>query len=76
MFNIIRQKFYTNLPFINFCIGISAFTFQLTVLNPWHSTISSQFDQLHKQIQQNQQNQQNQQIQQIQQIQQKSTKST
>lgn len=42
MINKFKQTFFSNLPLINFCISFSALTFQITVLNPWHSKISKQ----------------------------------
>ena len=38
MFN----KIYKHLPVMNFLISSTAFTFQVTVLNPWHKKISLQ----------------------------------
>jgi|LakMenEpi03Aug12_release.lakeMendotaPanAssembly.Ray.scaffolds.fasta_scaffold3475668_2 hypothetical protein len=48
------KSFYKKLPLINFFIGSTALTFQITILNPWHSTISKQINELQNQIQSNQ----------------------
>lgn len=45
-----KQYFFTNLPLINFFVSSTALTFQITILNPWHSTISKQFNELNKKI--------------------------
>ena len=40
------RSFYKRLPLINFAVGVSAFTFQLTVLYPWHNRLDNQFNNL------------------------------
>jgi len=44
IFNQLKNKFINNLPIINFCISFTALTFQVTILNPWHLTISKQIN--------------------------------
>lgn len=41
---------FRNLPLINCFIASSALTFQVAVLNPWHSKISKQIHELEKKI--------------------------
>ncbi len=40
----------TNLPKINLIVGLCAFGFQLSILNPWHSQLSKQFNEIHLEI--------------------------
>ena len=42
MFN----RFYKKLPFLNFVIASTAFSFQTTALYPWHKQISLQIEKL------------------------------
>ena len=44
------KSFYKKLPLINFFIGSTALTFQITILNPWHLKISNQINGLQSQI--------------------------
>lgn len=46
MFN----HFVKKLPIMNFLTSIAAFTFQITVLYPWHNNISFKIDNIDKNI--------------------------
>jgi hypothetical protein len=37
-------RLYKHLPFLNFVISTTAFTFQVSVLYPWHEEISRKID--------------------------------
>ncbi len=50
LMKLIYTMFYKNLPVLNFIIAISAFTFQTTVLYPWHNDISRQINNLETKI--------------------------
>ena len=54
MLKLLKNLFNNNnLPKINLLVGVSAFCFQIIVLNPWHSELSKQFNQLHYEIKTN-----------------------
>ena len=40
--------FRRNIPYINFCISLSALTFQVGILNPWHKYIDNKFNNIDK----------------------------
>jgi hypothetical protein len=42
------NKFIKNIQFINFFTSISALTFQITLLYPWHKQISYKIDNIEK----------------------------
>lgn len=42
-FNFSNPLARENIPFYGAIIGITAFTFQITVLHPWHDQLSEQF---------------------------------
>lgn len=43
-------KFMNVLPLLNFIATISVFTFQLTILYPWHYKLSKQIKELNEKI--------------------------
>jgi hypothetical protein len=49
-FNHFKQCFIKNLAIINFCISLITLTYQITILNPWHTIISNQIILLNKEI--------------------------
>lgn len=38
---MVRARFFTGLPLINFCIAGAAISFQVGVLYPWHHILSA-----------------------------------
>jgi formate-dependent nitrite reductase membrane component NrfD len=45
-----KSKVWKYLPFIAFCIGLTALCFQITVLYPWHNDLSVKLDELAKMV--------------------------
>ena len=48
MINRFLPYFQKNISYINFCISLSALTFQITVLNPWHKYLDNKFNNINK----------------------------
>jgi len=46
------MRFYTKIPVLNFVVAVSALTFQITVLYPWHQDLSKHLKQIECKIDQ------------------------
>jgi hypothetical protein len=44
------NKFYRKLPLFNFTVTTTAFSFQITILYPWHKRLSLQIEQIQSDI--------------------------
>ena len=45
-----EQKHRDIITLIGTCVSITALTFQITVLHPWHLQLSKQFNELEKKV--------------------------
>ena len=48
MFNRFFLYFTKNISYINFCISLTALTFQVGILNPWHKYLDNKFNNIDK----------------------------
>ena len=48
MFNRFSLYFTKNISYINFCISLTALTFQVGILNPWHKYLDNKLNNIDK----------------------------